>query len=103
MAHDIQIARRARSIFERLGYDVRTDDDPAEFRAERDWKRVTVRAVADPDDVTPEGGLCCYVTDDDTAGRLASRLDGIGCGECAVISVDGSDDYEVIRTPPFGR
>ncbi|PSQ16798.1 hypothetical protein BRD00_10190 [Halobacteriales archaeon QS_8_69_26] len=96
----MHLANRARSIFEELGYDVRMNGARGEFRAERDWKQVTVRAVADPGEAAPAGDLCCFVTDDDTAEPLVRRLEGSEDGaEFAVISVDGRDGYEVVRAP----
>jgi len=90
------LARRARSIFDQLGYDV--VGDGREFRAERDWKSVRVRATAEPA-VDAIEGLCCFVTRSDVVDQLERRLEGLGVDECAIIAVDG-EDHEVVRAPP---
>jgi hypothetical protein len=99
-----RLAKRARSIFEDLGYDVEGAGARPEFRARRAWKSVTVTAVAAGGEGAPpnSGELRCFVTDGDPDAlrrRLRRREPEY---EYAIISVE-DDDYEVVRAPPVGR
>lgn len=95
-------AADAKTIFTDLGYDV-IGDGP-EFRATREWKEVTVCAVADDPATEPDGNLQCYVTWAEHAPDLQRRLAHRDpCDEWAVIGVDEDGDYEVTRAPPAER
>lgn len=97
-AASTNLERRARSIFDDLGYTV--IGDGAEFRAERAWKVVTVTATHSEPDVTDTEGLRCYVTEREQVRSVRKRLARADPDfEWAVIAVDG-DDYEVDRAPP---
>lgn len=95
---------RAKTIFRRLGYDI--TDAPGEFRAERDWKTVHVRPTRSVPE-TPEGGqLRCFVTPEETAEQLRSKLlDDKPDYDWAIVSVTddptaGTDGgYDVIHPP----
>lgn len=92
------LARRARSIFDDLGYTV--VGDGTEFRAERAWKVVTVSATGDEPDLDGDGGLRCFVTGREDVRRLRHRVARADPEfEWAIIAVDG-DDYRVERAPP---
>ena len=87
----------ARSIFSDLGYTI-TGDGP-EFSAQRKWRSVTVRAVADPDEQPTSDDLCCFVTWRECASDLRQRLQRLDLDyDWAVIGVD-DDDYEVVHAP----
>ncbi len=90
------LARRARSIFDQLGYTV--VGDGTEFRAERDWKSVRVEVTTEPA-VDAIEGLCCFVTPSDAVASLRQRLDDARTDEWAIIAVDG-EDHEIVRAPP---
>lgn len=90
---------QARSIFSKLGYSL--SGDGSEFRAERDWKVVTVTATADAEDTPESGTLRCFVTYREEARSLRRRLRRADPEyEWAIISVEEDDDYEVVRAPP---
>lgn len=93
-----ELARRARTIFDDLGYTVRGDG--AEFRAERAGKVVRVTATDEEPDPPEAGGLHCFVAPGDRARSVRRRLarNDPDC-EWAIIGVRG-DDYEVERAPP---
>lgn len=91
--------KEARSIFNRLGYEVLDDGD--EFRARRKWREVRVSAVSDSGDAPKYGTLRCFVTWTENATRLSQRIrDSNPDYEWAVIAVDDEGDYEVARAPP---
>lgn len=93
-----ELASRARSIFDDLGYTV--VGDGAEFRAERAWKVVRVSATAADPDLSGTGGLHCYVTERESVRALRRQLRSADPEfEWAIIAVDG-EDYEVERAPP---
>lgn len=90
---------QARSIFSQLGYSL--TGDGSEFRAERDWKVVTVTATADAGETPDSGTLRCFVTYREEAASLRKRLRRADPEyEWAIISVAEDDDYEVVRAPP---
>lgn len=93
-----ELATRARTIFDELGYTV--SGEGPEFLAEREWKVVHVTATAEEDARPTDDGLHCFVAPSDRVPALRRHLDRTdpGC-EWAVIGVDG-DDYEVERAPP---
>lgn len=91
--------KEARSIFNRLGYEVL--DEGAEFRARRKWREVRVSALADTEDTPRYGSLRCFVTWTENAARLSKQIrDSNPDYEWAVIAVDEGGDYEVARAPP---
>jgi len=91
--------KEARSIFNRLGYEVLDDGD--EFRARRKWREVRVSAIADSGDAPKYGTLRCFVTWTENATRLSQQIrDSNPDYEWAVIAVDDEGDYEVARAPP---
>jgi hypothetical protein len=97
-----RLAKRARSIFEELGYEVETGTR-TEFRAERAWKAVTVTTVSDRPVVEDgDGGMRCFVTDGDPDALRGELRESNPDYEYAIISV-GEEDYEVVRAPPVGR
>lgn len=97
----------AKQVFSRLGYTV--SGNGTELRAERKWRTVQVTAMdADeasaPTRVLADGGraegplLRCFVTWKDYTGDLREQLRQADPGyEWAIIGVDGSDDYDVVR------
>lgn len=98
----------ARRIFSRLGYTV--SGEGAELLAERKWRTVHVTALtADQVDarrVLADGGRAsereyqfrCFVTWKEVTGNLRERLRAIGPRyEWAIIGVDESGEYEVVR------
>lgn len=92
------LERRARSIFDDLGYTV--VGDGAEFRAERAWKVVQVRATETEPELVDSETLQCYVTDREQVRSVRRRLSRADPDfEWAVIAVD-EDEYEVERAPP---
>jgi hypothetical protein len=87
---------QARSIFESLGYTITDDGD--EFRAERKWRSVRVRAVDQPTTLPHTGTLRCFVTYRSQASPLRERLlEAKPDYDWAVIGVDPADaaDYTV--------
>ena len=92
------LGRRARSIFDDLGYTV-VGDGP-EFQAERAWKVVQVTATETVPEPAGRDGLQCYVATREQARSIRRRLARAEPDfEWALIAVDG-DDYEVERAPP---
>jgi hypothetical protein len=95
----------AKTVFSRLGYDV--SEDGTELRAERKWRTVRVVAVdgtstngsnAIADGGVESDGLHCYVTWTEYTSDLLSRLERQNpTYDWAVIGVDGSGDYDVVR------
>ena len=93
-----RLVERARSIFSELGYTV--EGTGTEFRAEREWKVVTVNAVGDGSEVPSDGTYHCFVTRPERVEALEGRLRSIDPEyEWAILAVDG-DEYEVERAPP---
>lgn len=89
---------QARSIFNELGYTL--SGDGYEFRAEREWKVVHVTATAAEEAIPDSGSLRCFVTYRESAEALVRRLSEFKPDyEWAVISVDDSDDYDVVHAP----
>jgi len=93
-----ELATRARTVFDELGYTV-VGDGP-EFRAEREWKVVRVTATDDDPEPPGGGGLHCFVTRSEKVRSLRRHLASRDpdC-EWAVIGVDG-DEFQVERAPP---
>ncbi len=96
----------AKRIFTRLGYAV--SGDGTELRAERKWRTVHVTAMdgdtastakrALTDGGRGESELRCFVTWKDYTGDLRARLEQASTPyEWAIIGVDDTDDYEVVR------
>ncbi|MFC7154428.1 hypothetical protein ACFQPA_03035 [Halomarina halobia] len=84
----------ARTIFTDLGYTV--TDLGSELRAERKWRIVYVTAD-DPDEVTEDVDLRCFITNEDRASRLREELLARGPDyDWAVMSV-GDDGYDVLH------
>jgi hypothetical protein len=84
---------QARSIFDSLGYEITDEGD--EFRAERKWRSVRVRAVEEPDTLPVTGTLRCFVTYRSRATPLRERLlDAKPDYDWAVIGVDPADAAE---------
>jgi hypothetical protein len=101
MRPSIRLAKRARSIFEELGYEV--ERGSSEFQAQRDWKSVTVTPVSDDPVETGSGSeMRCFVTDGDTDALRGELRESDPDYEYAIISVC-DEDYEVVRAPPVGR
>jgi hypothetical protein len=93
-----QLESRAASIFTDLGYTVSRNG--AGLRAERKWRVVEITPIDDPVDPPRDGGLRCFVTWSDRVSELERTLDGsdLDC-EWALIGVDDSGNYEVVRAP----
>lgn len=93
----------ARSIFDDLGY--RVAGEGRTFRAVRDWKRVEVTALADPDEAAAEAGsyreeaLRCFVTHHEQARDALAALADAVPGDWALIAVGDDGDYEVRHRP----
>ncbi|PSP31804.1 hypothetical protein BRC64_08965 [Halobacteriales archaeon QH_10_67_22] len=89
---------QARSIFDELGYDVRTRG--TELLAERKWRVVHVTTIGDDDETPKSGDYRCFVAwneDVDAVERQLRREDPDY--EWAVLGVDEGGDYEVTRAP----
>jgi hypothetical protein len=97
------LTKRARAIFDQLGYDI--SGDGTEFRAEREWKSVHVLATDDVPNTPDTGELRCFVTYRDVAEDLQGELlEDKPPYDWAIISVDGEDvatdgGYDVIHPP----
>jgi hypothetical protein len=98
----------AKTVFSRLGYTV--SGNGTELVAERKWRTVQVTAMdadeaSSPTRVLADGGqteggsLRCFVTWKDYTGELRDELRRASPSyEWAIIGVDGSDDYDVVRS-----
>lgn len=93
-AVNTQLERRAREIFQDLGYTV--SDDGGDLRAERKWRVVQVTPMSHASEVPADGDLHCFVTRDDEATTLERRLQSEDLPyEWAVIGVTDQGDYNV--------
>ena len=98
-----QLADRARSIFDQLGYTI--SGDGHEFRADREWKSVRVMATEDVPETPESGDLRCFVTYTDTAQDLRRKLlEDKPPYDWAIVSVEGEKaatdgGYDVIHPP----
>ena len=93
-----RLVEQARSIFADLGYSV--EGTGPGFRAERDWKVVTVTPLAGTETI-PNGSETyhCFVTEPDQVDPLERRLEQLDPSyEWAIIAIDG-DEYAVERAP----
>ncbi|PSQ03121.1 hypothetical protein BRC94_00105 [Halobacteriales archaeon QS_5_70_17] len=85
----------ARSIFADLGYTV--TDLGTELRAERKWRIVYITA-ADPEEVSEDVDLRCFVASEDRAPPLRERLlERAPDYDWAVMTVADDGDYEVLH------
>lgn len=93
-----QLAEKARTIFDDLGYQVAREGD--ELRAERKWRSVRISPVEEPTTPPQSGEYRCFVTWADSAMEVRSRLASESPDyEWAVVAVTEDGDYEVLQEP----
>lgn len=92
------LVEEAKSIFQRLGYEV--EESGPELRATRKWRTVYVTTVP-PEDAPTHGDLRCFVARADRAyGLRDTLLQATPEYDWAVIGVDEDGDYEVLHPDP---
>jgi len=96
-----QLASRARTIFDELGYIV--SGEGHELRAERKWRVVQVTPMPEPTEAPRSGTYRCFVTWDDHVGELRDRFRGQDLDyEWAIVGVRDDGDYAVREATTIG-